>query len=131
MKKIILFATIATIIVASCSKKDSAPAGPSLIGKWSLVNLHNLEIDNGAVIDDDNYTGTAADYVEFKNDNKVYSLIDGQIDVADYQLLPDNKVLIDGETYTIQILTANSTTLYQKFSFSATLYIEVTLNLKR
>jgi hypothetical protein len=131
MKKFILLSTLATLFAVACNKKDSAPEAPSLIHKWSLVNSHYLEMDNGTVMEDDNYIGTPADYVEFKSDNKFYSLVGGQKDTVDYQLLPNNKVTIDGETYTIQELTMNSGKLYQKNSLSADTYDEVTINLKR
>ena len=131
MKKFFLSAAIATLFTVACNKKDSAPEAPSLIHKWSLVSSHYLEMDNGTVVGDDNYIGTTTDYLEFKTDNKVYSLINGQNDIADYQLLPDSKVTIDGDAYTIEELTINSARLYQKYSLSADGYVEVTINLKR
>jgi hypothetical protein len=131
MKKFILFSAIATLFALSCDKKDSAPEAPSLIHKWNLVNAYYIEMDNGTVIDEDNYVGTTADYWEFKSDNKFYSLVGGQKDTVDYQLLPDNKVMIDGDTATIQELTMNSAKLYQKYSLSADTYFEYTINLKR
>ena len=130
MKKIILSAVFATLFITACHKDPPAPA-PSLIGKWGVVNILVKEIDNGAIVYNDNYTGQASDYMEFKNDNTLSLFIDGSGFIINYKLLPNNKVEISGDTLTIQSLTANSATLYQKDDNGANSYEETTYSLKR
>jgi hypothetical protein len=130
MKKIILSAVFATLFITACHKDPPAPA-PSLIGKWGVVNILVKEIDNGAIVYNDNYTGQASDYMEFKNDNTLSLFIDGSGFIINYKLLPNNKVEISGDTLTIQSLTANSAALYQKDDNGANSFDETTYNLKR
>jgi hypothetical protein len=130
MKKIIFITAITTLFITACKKNNDTPA-ISLQGKWGLVNTHYLEVDNGATVFEDIYTGIAADYIDFRKDNKVYSYIDGSSDTSAYQLLSNNKVVILGDTYDIQSLSAASAKLYQKDSLNANTYTEITINLKR
>jgi len=132
MKKIILASVFATLFVTACTKdKPVQPPAPSLIGKWGVVNILEKEIDNGTVIYNDNYTGQTSDYMEFKSDNTLSLYIDGLNVIINYKLLPGNKVEISGDTLTIQSLTANSATLYQKDDYGSNNFDETTYNLKR
>ena len=130
MKKIILAFVFATLFVTACHKDPPASA-PSLIGKWGVVNILDKEVDNGTIVYNDNYTGQASDYMEFKNDNTLSLFIDGSGFIINYKLLPNNKVEISGDTLTIQSLTANSAALYQKDDNGANSFDETTYNLKR
>ena len=132
MKKFILATAFATLLVTACTKdKPVQPPEPSLIGKWGVVNILVKEIDNGAIVYNDNYTGQASDYMEFKNDNTLSLFIDGSGFIINYKLLPNNKMEISGDTLTIQSLTANSATLYQKDDNGSNSFDETTYNLKR
>jgi len=132
MKKIILASVFATLFVTACDKSRPAPPpAPSLIGKWGVVNILEKEVDNGTVVYDDNYTGQASDYMEFKSDNTLSFNLDGFGLIINYKLLPGNKVEISGDTLTIQNLTANSATLYQKDDNGTNSFEETTYNLKR
>ena len=120
------------MFVTACHKdKPVQPPAPSLIGKWGVVNIHEKEIDNGAIVYDDIYTGQAADYMEFKSDNTLSFSIDGIGLILNYKLLAGNKVEISGDTLTIQNLTASSATLYQKYNNGSNSFDETTYNLKR
>ena len=131
MKKIILVSVFATLFVTACTKnKPEQPPAPSLIGKWGVVNILEKEIDNGTIVYNDNYTGQASDYMEFKNDNTLSLFIDGSGFIINYKLLPNNKVEISGDTLTIQSLTANSATLYQKDDYGPNSFDETTYSLK-
>ena len=130
MKKIILASVFATLFVTACHKDPPAPA-PSLIGKWGVVNILDKEVDNGTIVYNDNYTGQASDYMEFKSDNTLSFSIDGFSLIINYKLLPNNKVEISGDTLTIQSLTANGATLYQKDDTGSNSFEETTYNLKR
>jgi len=132
MKKIILSAVFGTLFLTACDKNGpEPPPAPSLIGKWRVVNILEKEVDNGAIVYNDNYTGQAADYMEFKSDNTLSFSIDGFDLIINYKLLPNNKVEISGDTLTIQSLTANGATLYQKDDNGANSFEETTYNLKR
>ena len=133
MKKIILASVIAILFLTACDKNGPEPPtpAPSLIGKWGLVNILEKEVDNGAVVYNDNYTGQASDYMEFKSDNTLSFSIDGFSLIINYKLLPNNKVEISGDTLTIQSLTANGATLYQKDDTGSNSFEETTYNLKR
>lgn len=131
MKKIILASVFATLFVTACNKQETPAPAPSLIGKWGVVNIVDKEVDNGAIVYNDNYTGQSSDYMEFKNDNTLGLFIDGFGLIVNYKLLPNNKVEISGDTLTIQSLTANSAILYQKDDNGPNSYEETTYNLKR
>ena len=131
MKKIILASVFATLLVTACNKQETPAPAPSLIGKWGVVNILDKEVDNGAIVYNDNYTGQSSDYMEFKNDNTLSLFIDGFGVIVNYKLLPNNKVEISGDTLTIQSLTANSAILYQKDDNGPNSYEETTYNLKR
>jgi len=132
MKKIILASVFATLFVTACDKSRPAPPpAPSLIGKWGVVNILEKEVDNGAVVYNDNYTGQTSDYMEFKNDNTLSLFIDGFGIIINYKILPGNKVEISGDTLTIQSLTANSATLYLKDDYGPNSFDETTYSLKR
>jgi len=132
MKKIILSAVFGTLFLTACDKnKPVEPPAPSLIGKWGVVSVHEKEIYNGAVVYDDNYTGQSADYMEFKNDNTVSFFIDGFGLILNYKLLPGNKLEISGDTLTIQSLTTNSATIYEKYDNGPNSFDETTYTLKR
>src|SRR6188474_1187083 len=132
MKQIIISAVFATLFVTACDKSGPEPLpAPSLIGKWGVVTVHEKEIDNGAIVYDDIYTGQAADYMEFKSDNTLSFSIDGIGLILNYKLLPGNKVEISGDTLTIQSLTANGATLYEKYDNGPNSFDEITYTLKR
>lgn len=132
MKKIILASVFATLFVTACDRdKPEQPSTPSLIGKWGVVNILEKEVDNGAIVYNDNYTGQSSDYMEFKSDNTLSIYIDGFSLIINYKLLPDNKVEISGDILTIQSLTANSATLYQKYDNGPNSFDETTYSLKR
>lgn len=89
------------------AKKNNNPSSPSLVGKWGLVNENIIDVENGIGVDTINYTVTQADYVDFRSDNKVYSSVAGILDTSAYQLLNNNKVQIDVDTFDIQSLTSH------------------------
>jgi hypothetical protein len=132
MKKSILYATvITTLIIAACKKNNDEPPVASLQNKWGIVSLNFQAIENEATVDTYNYTGVAEDYIDLRSDNKVYSLIDGSKDTSAYQILNNNKVVIDVDTFDIQSLILTSVKLYSKVYFDVNSYDENTINLKR
>lgn len=130
MKKIILSTFVIILFFGAC-KPDPEIAPPSLVGKWNVVNYQTKEWINGTVVSDDNYIGKPADYFDFKSDNTLSFNIDGFGLNVNYQLQTDSKVVINGDTYTIQTLTANNATLYLKYNYTSTNYDEEIINLRK
>jgi hypothetical protein len=132
MKKIILYAAIFTaLIFAACKKNNDKPSSPSLEGKWRLVNENVIDVENGIGVDTINYTGIPADYVDFRSDHNVYSFVAGSLDTSAYQILNNNKVIIDVDTFDIQSLGSASAQLYSKVFDDDSTYSQITLNLAR
>lgn len=132
MKKNILYAGIASVLIfAACKKNNDKPSSPSLVGKWSLVSENIIDVENGIGVDTINYTGNAADYVDFRSDHYVYSSVASITDTSAYQILNNNKVVIDIDTFDIQSLTATAASLYSKVFDDDSTYSKITLNLKR
>ena len=121
LKLIILFVAA----VSSC-KKDETYA-PSIIGKWNLVDdVSYLEGNALYSGQQSNYTGTATDYYDFKEDGSLYIKKNAELDTAKYTMPKNNEVQIvyynagnvsfgaNGAirgTYTITNLTGNTATL--------------------
>ena len=132
MKKLILYSVLLTaLLFAACKKNTDKPSSPVLQGKWGIVNEAVLDVENGTTVYTDNYTGVAADYIDFRSDNKVYSLVDGGMDTSAYKMLSNNRVLIDIDTLDILSLTASAANLHSKVYTGVNSYEELTVNLKR
>ncbi|MEO6683797.1 MAG: hypothetical protein ABIN48_13325 [Ginsengibacter sp.] len=129
MRKLILsFVIIISIMISSCEKNK---VKLSLQGKWEIVNISIVEVENGVKIYEENYLGKPGDYIDFRSDNKVYSEVDGVEDVGNYTLLKDNKVIVEGDTLEIRSLTKSSVTLFLKSYTNSTSFDESTINLIR
>ena len=132
----ILLITIASMIITSCKKEDAAPKPKTtqekIAGKWRLESSARNDFYAG-VPHFITYTGTAADYVDFRNDGKVYSFVDGNSDTTAYSIISDTKMWIDSSTDVFDILTLTESTFkfYMKQTFNAGEYYETTINLKR
>lgn len=132
MKKLILYSALLTaLLFAACKKNTDKPSSPSLQGKWGIVNESILDVEDGTTVYTDSYTGVAADYIDFRSDNKVYSLVDGSMDTSAYKMLSNNRVLIDIDTLDIPSLTASAANLHSKVYTDVNSYEELTVNLKR
>ncbi|MFI5160438.1 MAG: hypothetical protein ACHQHN_04135 [Sphingobacteriales bacterium] len=96
MKKLIAIAlvplTAATIY--SCTK-TAAVTPPSIQGKWSLMNDEVAQgVSAPSSLYSTNYTGTSADYFDFRSDNKLYIKEGAKLDTFSYQLSADNNIYI-------------------------------------
>ena len=133
MKKSILYAAvITTLVIAACKKNDDTPSAASLQNKWGIIRVNYQAVENGVTVDTYNYTGVAEDYIDFRSDNKVYLFVDGSEDTSSYQILNNNKVVIDVvDTLEIQSLTSTSVKLYSKVYTDVNSYEENTIDLKR
>ncbi len=131
MKNLILALAMITGLIFASSCKKNKDNGLSLKGKWNIVSTQFRHVENGTETDNYTYTGVAGDYVDFRNDNKVYSHVDGDDGVAHYEILENNKVIIDEDTLEIQSLTSASVRLYQKRIEDANTFKEIAVKLKR
>ncbi len=133
MKKLILYtAIITTFVMAACKKNVDKPPVGSLQNKWGIVSLNFQEVEGGVTVGSFNYIGVEADYIDFRNENKVYSIIDGSVNTSAYHILNNNKVMIDvADTLNLLSLTSTSVKLYNKDYTDVNSYDEITINLKR
>ena len=61
----------------------------------------------------------------------MYSFVNQAYDTANYQLIGSSQVIIDVDTFQIQILTQSASTLYEKIIYDPSNYDEITIKLKR
>jgi hypothetical protein len=118
----------------ACKKESAKPktTQDKIAGIWKL---HSSVVDNfySGTSHITTYTGTAADYVDFRNDGKVYSFVDGSYDTAAYGIISDTKMWIDtaSSVFDIQTLTDTDFKVYRKEIYAPGDYHESTTNLKR
>ena len=132
MKKTLLF-TIAILSLSlaftSC-KKDKESTTEKLQHNWTVQST--IENTHDASGDDIITTpGVSGDFINFNTNGTVTSHFEGSDDSANYSVLNDNEISIEGYTYTIKTLTNNTLVLYIKLPNSATEYDEFTINAKR
>lgn len=118
----------------ACKKENTTPrtTQDKIAGKWKLQSSVVDHFYSGAshII---TYTGTAADYADFRNDGKVYSFVDGNYDTSAYGIISDTKMWIDNSSsvFDIQTLTDTDFKIYMKQVYSAAEYDESTVNFNR
>lgn len=107
MKKLLLFAMLfATVAMTSCSKSASSP---TLVGKWKLVSYVSKEGSTTTF----NYTGVAADYMDFKTNGTVETYLSGSSGTSDYTL-NGSKLVLDGQTYNVSLTSTTATLTYSE-----------------
>lgn len=118
----------------ACKKESTTPPSTQdrIAGKWQMESSAWDHFYSG-VSHIVNYTGTAADYVDFRSDGKVYSFVGGSYDTVAYAIISDTKMWFDAssEIYDIQTLTGSSFKVYRKEIVNAGEYNESTINMKR
>ena len=110
-----LSAFIIILFIISCSK-DS---GTTIKGNWNLVN-DSVYSNIGIEVYNHNYIGLSNDYFYFNNDGKLYFKEGNLYDTLNYQILSNNRIIIDsisipdnGEYVpsTISLLTSHNATI--------------------
>jgi hypothetical protein len=120
----------------ACKKESAVPVPKTtqekIAGKWKLESTVTNNFYSGAshIV---NYTGTAADYADFRSDGKIYSFVGGSYDTAAYGIISDTKMWIDNSTdvFDIQTLTDANLKIYRKETYTGGEYSESTINMKR
>ncbi len=130
MKKILFILALITSIITSPSCKKNKNDEITLKGKWNVVSIKYHEVYLGENYDD-NYTGVAGDYIDFRSGNICRVHIDGDDDTYTYEILNNDRLVIEEDTLQIQSLTSSTVLLYQKVIVNGTDYSENTINLKR
>jgi hypothetical protein len=132
MKRVIIsFFVLALLGVSTSScKKDKVPTlQDKVTGKWLIetyeYNDHFAGIDHRYTM-----TGTAAEYMDFRNDGKMYYYFGGGHDTLTYSILSQTEMKLDGTLCQIRILTDNKFKFYYREDSGAD-FEENTITLKR
>lgn len=136
-KKLFFGLLLSSVFFAACSKDDDIDdVANKLQNRWVVQDalLFAAAPVNDTII---YFTGTSADYFDFRSDGKVYSHLNGETDTADYRLIAGNKIVsnLDGsnvgeDTVEIRILTNSKLQLFNR-NTDNTIAQELTINLTR
>lgn len=135
-KKTFLLIASSLTLLSACKKSDSSSSQPTtqqkIQAKWHYIStvINNYYSGSPHVV---TLNGNAADYADFRNDNKVYSYTAGAYDTSAYTIINDTKMWIDTpqDEYEIKKLTTGDFILYNKETISATEYTETTITLNK
>ncbi len=130
-----LLFTAAILPWVSCKKESASsnnPAQDKIIGKWKLLSTVTNDFYAGTP-HITTYTGTAADYADFRTDGKIYAFINGNYDTSAYAKISNTKMWIvtTSDTFDIQTLTDTDLKLYRKETYNPGEYYETTITLKK
>lgn len=77
---------------------------------WTIQNIEdiNYEGTSTTVKDRDKLTLSPTDYMEFRNDGKVYRKIQDDLDTISYDLKTDNLIELGSEIFSIEVINENS-----------------------
>jgi len=95
----------AVVMVVSCDKNNDKPANTTLKMIQAKWNVSSVKLSVGG--EDSTYTGVAADYIDFRTNDSVYTNIANEKDTSAYSLVNDTKLVIDGDTTVIKQITGN------------------------
>ena len=119
----------------ACKKESTTQVKTTqekLLGKWNFVSTISNHFYSGSshII---TTTGAAGDYVDFRNDGKLYSYIIGSYDTVAYGIVNESKIWIDNtiNTFDLKVFTDTDLQMYHKEVPNATDYDETTITLKR
>ncbi|MEO6668203.1 MAG: hypothetical protein ABIN36_01930 [Ferruginibacter sp.] len=133
MKNFLFLATsCVTILLSACKKDDPAPTTAQRIQQiWTYEKTYGLNVEPGFPTVRDTTIGSSGDYVDFRTDNKAYSKVNGYFDTLSYSIISDSKMILDGDSATIQILNDNQFQILTGEFISSTDYYEATIYLKK
>lgn len=129
-KKVMFGLMLSSLFFAACNKDDSIDdVANKLQNRWAVTDGLLFA---GAPVNDTilYYTGTSADYFDFRSNGKVYSSLNGEIDTSDYRIIAGNKVVVDNDTSEIRILTNSKLQVFNK-NYDNPVVQELTINLSR
>jgi hypothetical protein len=131
LKTISMVMVLAAITFASCKKDKEKTTQEKIVGRWKIESLVVNDMTSGTLTTN-TYTGTAADFIEFRNDGTANTSVDGTTDNMAWGIISDAKVWMDSpsDIYDIKVLTDTKLVIYSKETYGAD-YYEVSINLKK
>lgn len=88
--KAFIFLTAIIVTAVGCSKDNTV----SIAGNWNLIN-DSVHSSVGIEVFANNYKGLNSDYFYFNNDGRLYIKEDTLYDTLHYQILSNNRIIID------------------------------------
>ncbi len=125
MKKIILFSILTSVILFSCSKKDTTPT-PTIVGKWNLNKEVYTVSQLGTILLNDTILGTQGEYVNFTNSGlAIHNDASGTNGDTSNYTFSNNKLTIssspvDFSVFNVTTLSNNQLNLYADSTDSGT-----------
>ena len=115
MNKTLLICITVIAFVNSCKKdntntSNSETTTQKIQHNWNLSSIEDIQYKGssttqiGLIIS----YGKAGDYINFSNNNKAYVRIAASNDTMSYSILNDSKIILDGDTFTINNLTSSN-----------------------
>jgi hypothetical protein len=112
-----IFSLYTLLTASSCKKETERSVTEQIQGRWNLQNVVESLYNNNTnqLIGSQTIPASPGDYMEFRNDNRIYMQLTGVTDTAGYLLINDNKLVYidppDRDTLDITTLTANNLSL--------------------
>ena len=130
----ILLLTLVIINFISCKKEDEYSGSEyekKIQWKWQ-IDFITVKSNYSGVENSTTHKGSAADFMEFKSNGKMYSEFQGKSDSGDYYIDAENKKInIDGDNIAIKELTDQTLILVNKNRTASIGYIEITYMLSK
>jgi hypothetical protein len=126
-KKIMVFSFITAFILTACNKSGDKPAlttQEKILGKWKVNTIVEEESISGTP-QTSTYNGLPDDYIDFREDGKVYYNTFGGLDTFTYRVVNDQFLIQDVvDTFEILTLTSSNFTEYHRSFGSSYKYTE-------
>lgn len=129
--KLTLGLMLSTILISACNDKNDDESTQSKIQHvWGIdsITVRSVTATKDTTI---KYIGVAADSYDFRADSNLYIKVAGTNQVLPYKVLSSNKILIGGDTTTIQTLTSSKLIGTSRKDENATTYNITTGYLRR
>jgi hypothetical protein len=135
MKKMFLFTLLAPVLLAACHKDKPEAAvntTPTLLGKWTLDSTTVEQHYNGVVnyVSNEPAVGSTINKYDFRADGNVQIVTFAWTYLYPYTI-NNADVTFNGLTYQIRNLGTTRVSLYYRTDYSASLYDERYMKLKR
>ncbi|MGV3657028.1 MAG: hypothetical protein ACO1NX_03705 [Chitinophagaceae bacterium] len=131
--KLLLLMTAGVWLLAACQKDINRELNETtdlVRGQWKVdsivINQNISGVSNKSV-----FAGTAQDYVDFRNDNLMYTYFNDVRDTSRYEIKNKTTIIIDGDNATIRTLTPGQLVLYSKDKAGSIGYVEVIYSLRK
>lgn len=115
MKKALIISLTIVACLSSCKKDNtnstnSETTTQKIQHNWNLTSIEDIQYKGSSTTQIDTIIsyGKAGDYINFSNNNKAYIRIAASNDTLPYSILNDSKIILDGDTFTINNLTSSN-----------------------